>query len=129
MSGFKSIITTASLHNTELLKELGATHVLDRKLPSETLVKQVCEIAGGPVRVVYDAISTTETLSIAYQATAPGGDLVAVTHLPVPGADDNAKKVHRTFGVFHIPTNFAIAKCLLSKLPELLESGEIKVSI
>ncbi|KAI0655699.1 GroES-like protein [Cubamyces menziesii] len=126
MSGFTFIITTASLHNTDLLKGLGATHVLDRKLLSETLVQQVNEIAGGPASVVYDAISTTDTLSTAYQATAPGGDLVVVLHTPVPGAEENVKKIHIAFGVFHIPTNFALAKSLLSKLPELLESGEIK---
>ena len=41
LSGFNPIITTASLHNTDALKEIGATHVLDRNLPSDALFAEI----------------------------------------------------------------------------------------
>lgn len=128
MSGFSPIITTASLHNSELLKSLGATHILDRKLSAETLSKNAREIAGGYFDIVYDAIAVPETLEAAYSATAPTGDLVVVLQTPIPGAEENSKKrVHMAHGWFGTPINHAIAQSLLAKLPELLEKGEIKV--
>ncbi|KAH9856139.1 GroES-like protein [Lenzites betulinus] len=127
MSGFSPIITTASLHNSELLKSLGATHILDRKLSAETLSKNAREIAGGYFDIVYDAIAMPETLEAAYSATAPTGDLVVVLQTPIPGAEENSKKrVHMAHGWFGTPINHAIAQSLLAKLPELLEKGEIK---
>ncbi|KAI0819843.1 GroES-like protein [Trametes gibbosa] len=127
LSGFTPIITTASLHNSEMLRSLGATHILDRKLPAETLSKNAREIAGGYLEVVYDAISLPETLEVAYSATAPDGDLVVVLQNPIPGMEENSKKrVHVAHGWFSSPVNHAISQSLLAKLPELLEKGEIK---
>lgn len=129
LSGFSPIITSASLHNTELLKSLGATHVLDRKLSPEALSKEARAIAGGYFDVVYDAISLPDTLEAAYDATAPAGDLVVVLQTPIPGAEKNsAKRVHMAHGVFNTEINHAVGKSLREKLPELLESGAIKVS-
>ncbi|KAJ3006102.1 hypothetical protein NUW54_g4059 [Trametes sanguinea] len=73
LTGFSPIVTTASLHNADLLKSLGATHVLHRKLYTETLVKEACVIAGKHFELVYDAVSKSDTLVAAYQATAPQG--------------------------------------------------------
>ncbi|OSD03833.1 GroES-like protein [Trametes coccinea BRFM310] len=126
LSGFSPIITTASLHNTDLLKSLGATHVLDRKLPSETLVKEACEIAGGPLEVVFDAVSLPDTLVIGYQATAPTGTFVKVNSESIPGVENPEKKVHFGRGLFNAPFNAAVSLSLLAKLPELLENGDIK---
>ncbi|EIW56845.1 GroES-like protein [Trametes versicolor FP-101664 SS1] len=127
LSGFSPIITTASLHNTELLKSLGATHVLDRKLSPEALSKEARAIAGGYFDVVYDAISLPDTLEAAYDATAPTGDLIVVLQTPIPGAEKNsAKRVHMAHGVFNTEINHAVSKSLREKLPELLESGAIK---
>ena len=57
LSGFNPVITTASLHNTELLKSHGATHVIDRKLSQDAIVEQVHVIVvGGLVDVAYDTI-------------------------------------------------------------------------
>ncbi|KAI0359568.1 GroES-like protein [Trametes cingulata] len=127
LSGFSPIITTASLQNADLLKSLGATHVLDRKLPGETLVKQAVEIAGGYFDVVYDAISTPETLATGYKATAPTGDFVIVLPPPVPGADESSqKKIHLAYGYLKDPINQDFSKSFLAKLPQLLEAGDIK---
>ena len=130
LSGFAPIITTASLHNSDLLKSFGATHVIDRTLSPETVAQQAREIAGGLIDLVYDAISVTDTLAAGYQATSPQGDFVVVLPEPIPGADANSqKKVHLAHGLFHTPINRASGKNLLAKLPELLEKGDIKVSL
>ncbi|KAI9061877.1 GroES-like protein [Trametes sanguinea] len=127
LSGFSPIVTTASLHNADLLKSLGATHVLDRRLPTETLVKEACAIAGKPFELVYDAVSESDTLAAAYQATAPTGDLIVVLLNPIPGADPNSqKRVHIAQGYLTKPVNLAASAALLAKLPELLEKDEIK---
>ncbi|KAI8992785.1 GroES-like protein [Trametes punicea] len=127
LSGFSPIIATASPRNADLLKSLGATHVLDRNLPSDTLLKEAREIAGGPFDVVYDAVSEPETLAVAYQATAPTGTLIAVLPTPIPGADQNSqKRVHVATAFLIMPFNRAVSRSLLAKIPELLERGEIK---
>ncbi|KAH9917158.1 GroES-like protein [Epithele typhae] len=122
LSGFAPIITTSSLHHTDYLQSLGATHVLDRRLPHETL------IASAPFDVVYDAISVTDTLALGYALTAPGGDFVVVLNFePVPGRDDaTGKKVHMAHGLFMTPVNHGVGASLLDALPKLLESGAIR---
>ena len=130
LSGFSPIITTASPHNAPLLKELGATHVLDRKLPSEQLVAEATKIAGGPFEYVYDAIATKDTLAIAYEATARGGHLAVVLSNPEieQKAKEDGKDVFYVRGVFSMPTNQDFGRSVLDALPRLLENGDIKVS-
>ena len=41
LSGFSPIITTASLKNTDFLKSLGATHVIDRNADLPSSVKAI----------------------------------------------------------------------------------------
>ena len=130
LSGFSPIITTASLHNAPLLQTLGATHVLDRSLPSDQLIAEATKLAGGLFEVVYDAISTPDTLDVTYALTARGGNLVVV--LPaeelVTKAKEDGKGVHMAHGLFIAPENHEIGRTLLDALPSLLESGDIKVS-
>ena len=130
LSGFSPIITTASLHNTALLKGLGATHVLDRNLPTDQLIAEVTKLTGGPLEVVYDAVSTPDTLPVAYALTAQGGSLVVV--LPADELQKKAKAdgkaMHMVQALFVVPTNHDIGRSLLDALPSLLESGDIKAS-
>ncbi|KAI8992784.1 GroES-like protein [Trametes punicea] len=127
LSGLGPIIVTASLHNEELLKSLGATHVLDRNLPPETLSKSACDIAGGQFRIVYDAVSVPATLEAGYRATDPTGDFIVVLPESIPGAEQPPlKRVHMAQGLFKIPINHAVGQSLLAKLPKLLKSGQIK---
>ncbi|KAI0363946.1 GroES-like protein [Pilatotrama ljubarskyi] len=127
MSGFSPIVVTASLHNAELLESLGATHVLDRKLPGEALSEQARKIASGYFDIVYDAVSESETLGVGYSALAPTGHFVVVLSNPIPSAEEGSqKKVRKAFGLINTAINRTVARSLLSKLPQLLESGEIK---
>ncbi|KAM5538085.1 hypothetical protein V8D89_008282 [Ganoderma adspersum] len=128
LSGFSPIITTASLHNAPFLQTLGATHVLDRNLPSDQLIAEATKLARGPFEIVYDAISTPDTLGVAYALTARGGSLVVV--LPAEElatkAKEDGKHVHMANGLFIIPANHGIGRTLLDALPSLLVSGDIK---
>ncbi|KAI1784160.1 GroES-like protein [Ganoderma leucocontextum] len=130
LSGFSPIVTSASLQNSELLRSLGATHVLDRTLPADTLQAETTRIAGGAFELVYDAVSLPETLGLTYALTAPRGDLVIV--LPAKeiqeaaAKDSDMKRVHVVLGVMSVPLNVDASRSLLDNLPELLESGKIK---
>ncbi|KAI0628915.1 GroES-like protein [Trametes polyzona] len=85
LAGFSPIITTASPRNTDLLTSLGATHVVDRSLPSETVLAKLPELTGGkPLEFAFDAISNSETMALAYQALAPGGALAIVLNDVIP---------------------------------------------
>ncbi|KAI0717132.1 GroES-like protein [Earliella scabrosa] len=130
LSGFSPIVTTASLHNTDFLKSLGATHVLDRKLPADTLKAEATKIAGGLFECVYDAVSLPETLPVAYALTAPKGDLVVVAPTDedalTAGDKESAKRIHMAHGLFASAVNHAVGGTLLAAVPELLESGDLK---
>ena len=131
LSGFSPILTTASLHNTAFLKSLGATHVLDRKLPVEELKAAVTKAAGGFVHVVYDAVSLPDTLPLAVSATAQGGALIVVLdpELIAQEAEKTGRTIHRAIGILSYPLNRDLAKSLVANIPALLVSGDIKVWI
>ena len=133
LSGFSPIITTASLHNAEFLKSLGATHVLDRTLPASSIIAEVQKIAGGkPVEYAYDAISLPDTQPLAYDVVAPGGTLIIVLNEAIPAEKkkegDNKRVVH-AFGTVHTPENRAVGVEFYNRLSEWLRTGIIVVRI
>ncbi|EJF62117.1 GroES-like protein [Dichomitus squalens LYAD-421 SS1] len=90
----------------------------------------VTQITGGPVELVYDAVSTAATLPFALALTAPGGNVIVVQFTPeelIAQAQKDGKAVHMVHGVFRTPINHEIGGTLLWKLPELLNSGDIKL--
>ena len=132
LSGFSTIVAVASLHNSDLLKGLGATHVLDRKLSADSLREESTKIAGGLFDIAYDAVSLPETLPISYSLTKPHGDLV--TLLPPGNVQDgdeaSGKRVHMASAPYFVmPVNHEICVSLLESLPRLIEAGDIKVRL
>ena len=132
--GHSPIITTASLHNEPLLKSLGATAVLDRKLPASTIISEVQKLAGGkPVEYVFDAISLADTQLLAYDALAPGGTLIIVLDEEIPMAKKqqarHSKRVVHGWGTVHVPENREIGMELFSRLTEWLRTGVIVVRV
>lgn len=129
LSGFSPIITTASPRNSELAKSFGATHVVDRALPRAALVSEIQRIAGGPIGVVYDAISVPGTKDVGYDVLAPGGSLIIV----VPGSadghklPDGDKNVVTAMGLISLPEHLEFGAKLAREAEKLLEQGLIKV--
>lgn len=99
-SGAK-VITTASTHNADFCKKLGAAEVFDYKSASvvDDVVKAV-QAAGGDFAGVYDTISLPDqsynhTLAILEKL---GGGVIAVV-LPPPENPPSSVKVGNVFGI------------------------------
>ena len=134
LQGFSPIFTTASLHHEEFLKSLGATHVIDRHLPSDAIIKQIHDLAEyKPIIYAYAAISDPASQNLAYDVLAPNGSLV-VTH-PFSEAflaekearDKGAKKVVRPIGALELPGNQKLAEELCPRITEWLANGVLIV--
>lgn len=67
LAGVASIIGIASISRSHELRQLGATHVIDRNLPISEIAAQVHTAAGGSENVtqVYDCASWTFELGVA----------------------------------------------------------------
>ena len=136
MQGFSPIIATSSLKHAGYLTSIGATHVLDRSLPSADVLAELPMLtAGQPVVYAFDAISAPETQHLAYDALAAGGAMVT-TH-PFSGAiladkeqrDGGSKKVARPYASVQRPGNVKLGVELYARLTEWLEKGLLVVSI
>ena len=128
LSGFSPIITTASLKNTEYLKSLGATHVIDRNLPLSALPAAVGDITKEPLHFIYAAVAPADIQQAAYDLLAVNGTLVIVQYLAI----EESKRVpdkHVTdiFASPFLPDRRQVGADLYKHLTALLESGEIKV--
>lgn len=129
LSGFSPIIATASPHSTDLVKSLGATHVVDRNLAPDALRAAILEITGGEQpKVVYDAISLENTQSFAAQLVAPGGNLIIVLSSLIPEELASGRQVTYVFGNVHTPANRKTGAIMYSKVTELFENGTLRVS-
>ena len=128
LSGFNPIITTTSAHNADLLNTVGATHVLDRKLSPEALSAAIKKITYRSLKTIYDAAGTPQTQSLGYELLAPGGVLARVRPEPIPAEKlVPEKKAFWMMGNVYHPQNHTFGARLYSKLPSLLEEGELKV--
>jgi NADPH:quinone reductase-like Zn-dependent oxidoreductase len=122
LSGFSPIVTTASLHNVDYVKSLGATHVIDRKAD---VVAEAGKIFSTPPNIVYDAISDDQ--EVGWKVLAPNGTLILVLpSKPELKSGENGKKFIGTFGNVHFKRD--LGRSLFGKLTEMLQSGDIKAS-
>jgi hypothetical protein len=124
LSGFSPIIATASPANFALVKALGATHVVDRKLLG-SLGAEIAKITSAPVAHAYDAWSGPETQQALHDLLAPGGRLALVLHQQVTARD--GKKLFFVHGSVHLPANRALSVGIFGALEGLLAEGAIKV--
>ncbi|KAJ6558805.1 GroES-like protein [Mycena vulgaris] len=120
--GYSTIITYASGKHGELLKSLGATHVIDRKeVSTADLPAAAKKIAGAPIKIVYDAISDADTKEASFAILAQGGIAIAVQ----AGAerDEDGKKFISIVGSPHIHREFGAL--LWKALPKQVADGVI----
>lgn len=124
LSGFTTIAATASLHNAELLKSLGATHVIDRK---SDIAAEAKNTFPSPPRTIFDTISG-ETQEQAWTILAPGGSLVLLQEPKesLKGSKDD-KKFGRVFGSSYAHREFAAG--LQPHITKYLTLGNVIVSI
>jgi len=125
LSGFSTIISTASLHNSQLLKSLGATHVIDR---NADVVSEAKKILSGPIDIIYDAVSTKETQTQALDIIAPGGQVISVLGVQVDQANYPDKHITEIHGNVYDPNVRALGVSLYSKVTGLLASGALKTN-
>ncbi|KAF9233967.1 chaperonin 10-like protein [Melanogaster broomeanus] len=127
LSGFSPIITTASPHNTDLLKHLGATDVIDRNDTPASFTASVARITGGhPISLVYDSVAHEDTQQLGYDTLAEGGHIVVVLPPSIKEAPGSTKRVVTASGRVHAAQNRGIGRALARHLPGLLEQGDIK---
>ena len=65
LSGFKTIITTASRKHLDMLHKLGATHIIDRNLSIGNQRTAILQI-NSTLTMAFDAVSTGETQALLY---------------------------------------------------------------
>ncbi|KAM5539288.1 hypothetical protein V8D89_007161 [Ganoderma adspersum] len=125
--GFSPILTTASPHNAEMLKALGAAAVLDRTLAPAKILAELPKLTGGkPIEFVYDAVSLADTQPLAYEALADGGSLVIVLPDLIPAELKKAgdgKKIAHVFGNVQHPECRPCGEEMYKRLTEWLEKG------
>lgn len=112
------------MYNADLLKAIGATHIVDRKSDA---IAEVKKITSEPIDFVLDSISEGGTQEQAWEILAPGGTLVLTLRPTVDKEKYNDKHLLHLFAAFHYdkPLGITFAKFL----PKLFEEGLIKVSL
>ncbi|KAJ8088417.1 hypothetical protein PM082_022490 [Marasmius tenuissimus] len=123
--GYSLIITTSSLKHADHLKSLGATHVIDRNTPDESLASEIQGIAHNkPIEVVYDTVGAISQAKI--DLLAPGGAFVLTdpTALGPKFAFNDGRKPLIAGGAAHGFKEFGAS--LFGNLEGLLERGVIK---
>ncbi|KAJ3539684.1 hypothetical protein NMY22_g4629 [Coprinellus aureogranulatus] len=127
LSGFSYIVTTASPHNAEYVKSLGATHVLDRRLSVDALLEELKKIDGLPkFEYAYDAFGRPDSsLLQAMSVLAPNGKAVTVSPR-VQFELKDGKTLSKFSAEKKIPENQPHLHLLFREATRLLESGLIK---
>jgi threonine dehydrogenase-like Zn-dependent dehydrogenase len=126
LSGFSPIITTASVRHADYLKTLGATHIIDRRLPHSSLHAEVKTITESPIKFVYDAVSTPGTQEIAHDLLANSGGVVVVL-TPHVRETDGKETIH-VFSVPKLPHTNEMTATMYKQLSSWLDEGVIRVS-
>ncbi|KAF8895981.1 chaperonin 10-like protein [Infundibulicybe gibba] len=124
LSGFAAIITTASLKHASFLKSLGATHVIDRQLPLSSLSIYVKEQDFPPIAIVFDPVSSPETMATGQELLPASGHLI--TTLPPKIASPEGKTTTAVLGTFVLPHTRPLGVRMYSRLHSLLAEGLIR---
>jgi NADPH:quinone reductase-like Zn-dependent oxidoreductase len=129
ISGFSTIITTASKRNEQYCMNAGATHVIDyHDVPYSELYVAVRKITKEPIELVYDASSgLSETQSAGWQILAPNGRMVVARPPTIDSKNNIGKRLFFTLGDVYIQEKQEFTAKMYSALNEWLANGEIKV--
>ncbi|KAJ7222802.1 chaperonin 10-like protein [Mycena rebaudengoi] len=132
LSGFSTIITTASLKHESFLKSLGATHVIDRLLPDVEVVKAIAALAP-TLSIAFDTISTEQTMTLGFKIlkdskkyTKGEKTLLQIIPIPISGAESEGINVYMGWATSVWPQYNALSRELYPQLEGLLADGSIK---
>ncbi|KAF8988414.1 hypothetical protein BDQ17DRAFT_1435032 [Cyathus striatus] len=124
-SGFSPIITTASLKHESYLKELGATHLIDRFIPLSNLPFEVAGITSEPIKLVFDAIPAPETQKAGYELLSDSGKIALLLSPEINMAEASGKSIIAVSAVITAPQNVEYIKKIYGILTSFLETGAI----
>lgn len=122
-SGFNPIITIASSRSADTLKELGATHVVDRHGSVAAVIEEIKSIAQAPVSYVYDAVGGDVIQQALLDLLPEDGKFVYTSGLK---ADGGAKSVSRVLSIRTVPANVPHLRKLWAEAESLVTEGVIK---
>ncbi|KAI8251537.1 Protein TOXD [Colletotrichum sp. SAR11_239] len=140
LSGY-DVITTASPHNFDYLKELGASAVFDYKSP--TVSEDIRKHTGDALTLAWDCQSTDESAAIVARALSSSKPSLVGTLLPVdkkkvqevnPNVDVQMSLYYTVFGEEFgyfgkrdaVPENYEFGKRFWELSRELLAAGKLK---
>lgn len=89
-AGVGTIVVTASRKSEELLRKLGATHVVDRNRTDEEIEKHIRDVVGDELTLVYDAVNAgqAQEFGARFLSTYKKGTMVVIA-----GGEFDASKV------------------------------------
>jgi NADPH:quinone reductase len=64
LMGFKRIMVVAGKGNETMLKKMGATHIVDRKLDNADAIKQIRDIVGNNLKYAFNTVSDDKTIAV-----------------------------------------------------------------
>ncbi|KAK1215687.1 hypothetical protein PQX77_021692 [Marasmius sp. AFHP31] len=123
--GFTTVIAYASATQTDHLKSLGATHVLDRhSVPVNDLSSAINEITHAPLKFVFDAHGGDEARQVGFSLLGEGGRVCCVNSR-LAEKKENGKREFGVLGIVHLPSHRAAGVEVMRKLEKWVEEGVI----
>ncbi|EIW54863.1 GroES-like protein [Trametes versicolor FP-101664 SS1] len=132
LAGHNPIIATASPHNAELIKSLGATHVLDRSRSNESILSELPVLIGGKhLEYAFVAVASADALRLGRDALAPGGALATISPQAQMLPEDvvnigDGKRLSFVFGSARLPYTVETGVAMFKALSGWLEKGLLK---
>jgi NADPH:quinone reductase-like Zn-dependent oxidoreductase len=125
LSGFTTIIANGSKANEAIIKELGATHFIDRSLSIDEQVSKIHSIAPS-LAYAWDAIGVKDTNILAARSFGSEGGLI-VSSMPVNADVLGKYKNVKGKNIYSNPlVHQESATKVWSNIEEALKKGEFK---
>ncbi|KAH6913512.1 chaperonin 10-like protein [Coprinopsis sp. MPI-PUGE-AT-0042] len=125
-SGFSPIITISSLRSVQTLKDLGATHVIDRHASPSSIIDEIKSVTQKPVSFVYDAVGGDDIQQALLDLLpADSGRFVYTSGLKAEAG--NGKLVSHVVSIRTLPANVPHLRKLWGEAEALISEGVIKV--
>lgn len=129
LAGVERVLVIASTENEEVLRDMGATHVLDRHSSAFTLTTQIQDIVGAEgLTMIYDCVSWDYTFALSLLSKDKHGTLLALH--PIEGAEEMVREKGWDFRVQFVLGTSAFLQPLTGRmwdaLPGWIESGVVR---